>query len=474
MGERVKETGSKNYLYAGPGFRLNPDAPAWDQEYWIEIEALGERIAYKHVIGGSLRTTGMLGNPGIELTPREREILIGLGLGLGLALLVVTLGGIARAPSPVRAGLSVGVSALMVIVPYQAWAGGGWLPPPISGMAVFRWVVSDAIGSSLVEIDATGTIVSRSAYRPFGGIEQQWGASDGDENGNGGTSGSGSRTYYAGHDRQTDTGLVYMNARWMDPGSGGFISVDPVLKNSLSSGEGGEDALKPFAVSCGYEPNAEVLPESGAGPSVSDASLYGSAASDITGQNDLSAEPNAQRLMGLSGIAATAAVGALSGIEESGNRGVAQLGTVLSGTSTCDSPNRLRSARSDAIAARFGNPQLLNSYAYSAGNPISAIDPTGEFPLLVPVAWVTLVAFVNLVVWTPTLKVPQPPPDPPAPPPPPGPGPGKPPGGPPRVPGGPSSPGAPPRPPPPPRLPNIPRPMPPIPTPRLPPMPPVK
>src|SRR5690606_30827202 len=62
-----------------------------------------------------------------------------------------------------------------------------------------------------------------------GGIEQQWGASGGA----GGTSGSGSRTYYAGHDRQTDTGLVYMNARWMDPGSGGFISVDPVISDAF-------------------------------------------------------------------------------------------------------------------------------------------------------------------------------------------------------------------------------------------------
>jgi len=229
VGERVKETGSKNYLYAGPGFRLNPDAPAWDQEYWIEIEALGERIAYKYVIGGSLRTAGILEIPGLELTPREREVLIGLGLGLGLALVVVALGGIVRAPSPARAGLSVGVSAVMVFVPYQAWAGGGSLPPPISGTAVFRWVVSDAIGSSLVEIDGTGSIVSRSAYRPFGGIEQQWGSSGGA----GGTSGSGSRSYYAGHDRQTDTGLVYMNARWMDPGSGGFISVDPVISNAF-------------------------------------------------------------------------------------------------------------------------------------------------------------------------------------------------------------------------------------------------
>ena len=42
------------------------------------------------MIGGSLRTTGMLGNLGIELAPRERELLIGLGLGLGLATVLAS------------------------------------------------------------------------------------------------------------------------------------------------------------------------------------------------------------------------------------------------------------------------------------------------------------------------------------------------------------------------------------------------
>ena len=40
------------------------------------------------------------------------------------------------------------------------------------------------------------------------------------------------RQYYAGHRRHDASGLVYMNARWFDPGSGRFLSVDPVVSNS--------------------------------------------------------------------------------------------------------------------------------------------------------------------------------------------------------------------------------------------------
>ena len=82
-------------------------------------------------------------------------------------------------------------------------------PLTASGTAWFRWVISDAIKSSLVEIDSTGMIVARSANQLFGKIAEQWGSSGGAN----GSSGLGSRTDYAGHDRQTDSGLDYMNAR---------------------------------------------------------------------------------------------------------------------------------------------------------------------------------------------------------------------------------------------------------------------
>src|SRR5206468_3649502 len=35
--------------------------------------------------------------------------------------------------------------------------------------------------------------------------------------------------YFAGHPEQAETGLHYMNARWLDPETGSFASVDPVV-----------------------------------------------------------------------------------------------------------------------------------------------------------------------------------------------------------------------------------------------------
>jgi RHS repeat-associated protein len=50
------------------------------------------------------------------------------------------------------------------------------------------------------------------------------------------------RKYYAGHRRHDDTGLVYMKARWYDPGSGTFLSVDPVV-----AGAGDPQAYNAYA-----------------------------------------------------------------------------------------------------------------------------------------------------------------------------------------------------------------------------------
>ena len=38
--------------------------------------------------------------------------------------------------------------------------------------------------------------------------------------------------HYAGHLEDEDSGLLYMQARWMDPQSGTFLSVDPVVTNA--------------------------------------------------------------------------------------------------------------------------------------------------------------------------------------------------------------------------------------------------
>lgn len=93
---------------------------------------------------------------------------------------------------------------MAVLWPIQARAGGGVPPPSVPGDAVFRWVIGDSVGSSLVELDSEGAVVSRTANSPFG---REIAAATA------GASGTGGRRYFAGHDRRSESGLVYMNAR---------------------------------------------------------------------------------------------------------------------------------------------------------------------------------------------------------------------------------------------------------------------
>jgi len=68
-------------------------------------------------------------------------------------------------------------------------------------------------GTVLAKADASGNILSSADYRPYG--TQALGTP---EQGPG----------YTGHVNDPDSSLVYMQARYYDPGRGGFLSVDPV------------------------------------------------------------------------------------------------------------------------------------------------------------------------------------------------------------------------------------------------------
>ncbi|PYE29918.1 RHS repeat-associated protein, partial [Idiomarina fontislapidosi] len=75
-----------------------------------------------------------------------------------------------------------------------------------------RYFHSDYLGSTAATSNASGTILSRQHYQPFGaGIETP-----------------DNEVGYTGHKYDRDTGLVYMQARYYDPVIGRFYSNDPV------------------------------------------------------------------------------------------------------------------------------------------------------------------------------------------------------------------------------------------------------
>jgi RHS repeat-associated protein len=78
------------------------------------------------------------------------------------------------------------------------------------------YVYTDPQGTPLAEADATGAITARFDYAPYGMASTASGMA-------GAPDGPG----YTGHVNDPDSGLVYMQARYYDPGSH-FLSPDPV------------------------------------------------------------------------------------------------------------------------------------------------------------------------------------------------------------------------------------------------------
>jgi len=73
---------------------------------------------------------------------------------------------------------------------------------------------TDAVGSARMVTDATGQVVQRHDYLPFG---EEWGAQPQD------------RRMFAGDERDQETGFDYFGARYYASQAGRFTTVDPVL-----------------------------------------------------------------------------------------------------------------------------------------------------------------------------------------------------------------------------------------------------
>jgi RHS repeat-associated protein len=72
---------------------------------------------------------------------------------------------------------------------------------------------TDALGSPVAKTNTGRTVIQRSEYEPYGKLLNRP-----MENGPG----------YTGHVADADTGLIYMQQRYYDPGIGAFLSTDPV------------------------------------------------------------------------------------------------------------------------------------------------------------------------------------------------------------------------------------------------------
>lgn len=74
----------------------------------------------------------------------------------------------------------------------------------------------DALGSPVAMTDASGSVVWRADYQPFGGVAAESGT-------------VGNTHQFTGKERDPETGLQYFGARFYDGGIGRFLSVDPAL-----------------------------------------------------------------------------------------------------------------------------------------------------------------------------------------------------------------------------------------------------
>jgi RHS repeat-associated protein len=172
----------------------------------VEISAFGERVAYKTNPTSPLRQS--------ELLPFAIPdwLFPALGSTLGAALLAWALReGLleALARRPGYSTLAIGLT-LTLLPPPALRAGGGGQQP------VTRWELPDGLGTTQLIVNSDGTRSVQTLSTPYGKDFAKAPAN------------SLQREYYGGH-LEDSAGLVYMQARWYDPASGRFMSVDPLV-----------------------------------------------------------------------------------------------------------------------------------------------------------------------------------------------------------------------------------------------------
>jgi RHS repeat-associated protein len=87
---------------------------------------------------------------------------------------------------------------------------------PNNAVLATKYQHTDALGSPVATTDASGALIERTNYEPYGSAINKT------------VDGIG----YTGHVMDGATGLAYMQQRYYDPALGRFLSVDPVAANS--------------------------------------------------------------------------------------------------------------------------------------------------------------------------------------------------------------------------------------------------
>jgi RHS repeat-associated protein len=185
------------------------------------IFALGREIAVRTSENATVREAWL---------PRTWPLPIGpgpLGWGLGalvgaglLALLARAGAGAALAQRPARV-LGAWLVALTFLPP-NAWAGGG---PPQFGNGgndwARLWITHDHLGNAILYTDPSGAPVHRRVFEPFGMIAAETPSSPTEP----------TDRLFTGQRFEDEAGVYNFRARWYDPETGRFLSVDPILQD---------------------------------------------------------------------------------------------------------------------------------------------------------------------------------------------------------------------------------------------------
>ncbi|GAB2313674.1 RHS repeat domain-containing protein [Stenotrophomonas geniculata] len=107
------------------------------------------------------------------------------------------------------------IRAVLTVVVLAACAA------PAVAQEVVEYIHTDALGSPVAITDASGNVIERTVYEPYGAVVNRP-LKDGPG--------------YTGHVTDSGTGLSYMQQRYYDSGLGVFLSVDPISASSSMFG----------------------------------------------------------------------------------------------------------------------------------------------------------------------------------------------------------------------------------------------